>query len=70
VAKEKIDRLPAGSLRPRIVADHGSANTAKFTRENIEVQGFDLWLSGIGRPTGNARTERAIGTLKEEEIKL
>jgi len=70
VAKEKIDRLPAGSLRPRIVADHGSANTAKFTRENIEVQGLDLWLSGIGRPTGNARTERAIGTLKEEEIKL
>jgi len=32
VAKEKVDRLPAGYLRPRIVADHGSANASKFTR--------------------------------------
>ena len=70
VSKEKIDQLPSTDLKPRIVADHGSANTSKFTRQNIEVQGLDLWLSGIGRPTGNARTERAIGTLKEEEIKL
>lgn len=70
VAKEKIDLLPIDSMRPRLVADHGSANTAKYTRENIEIQGLDLWLSGIGRPTGNARTERTIGTLKEEEIKL
>ncbi len=37
---------------------------------NIEVQGLELWLSGIGRPTGNARTERVMGTLKREEIKL
>ncbi len=70
VAKGKIDQLPPDTLRPRIVADHGSANTAKYTRENIEVQGLHLWLSGISRPTGNARTERVIGTLKEEEIKL
>jgi putative transposase len=70
VAKEEIDRLPPGVLKPRIVADHGSANTAAYTRQNIEVQGLDLWLSGIGRPTGNARTERTIGTLKQEEIKL
>jgi len=70
VAKQKIDLLPEGTMRPRIVADHGSANTGKLTRENIEVQGLELWLSGIGRPTGNARTERTIGTLKEEEIKL
>jgi putative transposase len=70
VAAERIDELPEGALKPRLVADHGSANTSKYTRSNIEVQGLDLWLSGVGRPTGNARTERVIGTLKEEEIKL
>ena len=70
VATEGIDALPEGAMKPRIVADHGSANIAAYTRKNIEVQGLDLWLSGIGRPTGNARTERVIGTLKREEIKL
>lgn len=70
VAAEKIDQLPAGAMKPRIVADHGSANIASYTRSNIEIQGLDLWLSGIGRPTGNARTERTIGTLKHEEINL
>lgn len=70
VAIENIDSLPEGELRPRIVADHGSANIAQYTKDNIEVQGLELWLSGIGRPTGNARTERAIGTLKREEINL
>jgi len=58
------------ALKPRLVADHGSANIAKYTRTNIEVQGLDLWLSGVGRPTGNARTERVMGTLKREEIDL
>lgn len=70
VAVEGIDELPEGAMKPRVVADHGSANVAAYTRKNIEVQGLDLWLSGIGRPTGNARTERVIGTLKREEIKL
>lgn len=70
VALEGIDALPEGSMKPRIVADHGSANIAAYTRKNIEIQGLDLWLSGIGRPTGNARTERVMGTLKREEIKL
>ncbi len=70
VITENIDRLPHGSLKPIVVADHGSANTAKYTRSNIEIQGLKLWLSGIGRPTGNARTERVIGTLKREEINL
>lgn len=70
VAIEGIDELPEGAMKPRVVADHGSANVAAYTRKNIEVQGLDLWLSGIGRPTGNARTERVIGTLKREEIKL
>lgn len=70
VALEKIDLLPKGDLKPFIVADHGSANIAAYTRSNIEVQGLTLWLSGIGRPTGNARTERVIGTLKREEIYL
>ena len=70
IASEKIDQLLPGATRPRIVADHGSANTAAYTRDNIEIQGLDLWLSGIGRPTGNARTERTIGTLKHEEISL
>lgn len=70
VAVEKIDELPAGAMRPRLVADHGSANISKYTRTNVEVQGLELWLSGIGRPTGNARTERVIGTLKAEEITL
>jgi len=70
VAIERIDFLPPTSLRPIVVADHGSANIAKYTRENIEIQGLKLWLSGIGRPTGNARTERVIGTLKREEINL
>lgn len=69
-ATEGIDKLSKGELRPIVVADHGSANTAEYTRENIEVLGLDLWLCGIGRPTGNARTERTIGTLKNEEIKL
>jgi putative transposase len=70
VATEGIDLLPEGAMKPRIVADHGSANIAEYTRKNIEVQGLDLWLSGIGRPTGNARTERVMGTLKREEINL
>jgi transposase InsO family protein len=70
VAAENIDKLPPGAMKPRIVADHGSANTASYTRENIEIQGLELWLSGIGRATGNARTERTIGTLKREEINL
>lgn len=70
VATEGIDQLPEGAMKPRVVADHGSANIAAYTRENIKVQGLDLWLCGIGRPTGNARTERLMGTLKREEIKL
>ena len=70
VATEGIDELPEGAMKPRVVADHGSANIAAYTKKNIEVQGLDLWLSGIGRPTGNARTERVMGTLKREEIKL
>ena len=70
VAIERIDELGADELKPRLVADHGSANIAKYTRTNIEVQGLDLWLSGVGRPTGNARTERVMGTLKREEINL
>ena len=70
VAIERIEELPNDVLRPRLVADHGSANIAKYTRSNIEIQGLDYWLSGIGRPTGNARTERVIGTLKHEEINL
>jgi len=70
VATEQIDLLPAHALRPRLVLDHGSPNVSRNTRSNVEVQGLELWLSGIGRPTGNARTERVIGTLKHEEIKL
>jgi transposase InsO family protein len=70
VAIERIEELGPDILRPRLVADHGSANAAKYTRTNIEVQGLDLWLSGVGRPTGNARTERVMGTLKREEIDL
>lgn len=70
VAAEGIDLLPAGAMKPYVVADHGSANAAKYTKHNIEIQGLKLWLSGIGRPTGNARTERVIGTLKREEINL
>lgn len=70
VAAEDIDTLPDTAMKPRLVADHGSANIAKYTRDNVEVQGLELWLSGIGRPTGNARTERVIGTLKREEIEL
>ena len=70
VAVEGIDKLPNGAMKPRVVADHGSANIATYTKQNIEVQGLDLWLSGIGRPTGNARTERVMGTLKREEIRL
>ena len=70
VATERIDELGPDALKPRLVADHGSANIAKYTRTNIEVQGLDLWLCGVGRPTGNARTERVMGTLKREEINL
>ena len=70
VATEKVDLLSASELRPIVVADHGSANASKYTKANIEIQGLKLWLSGIGRPTGNARTERVIGTLKREEINL
>jgi transposase InsO family protein len=70
VAIERIDLMPKNVLKPFVVADHGSANCAKYTKNNIEIQGLKLWLSGIGRPTGNARTERVIGTLKREEIDL
>lgn len=70
VAIERIDQIPEGHLKPRVIADHGSANISKYTRSNIEVQGLKLWLSGIRRPTGNGRTERVIGTLKREEINL
>ncbi|MGD9729223.1 MAG: transposase [Nitrospiraceae bacterium] len=67
---EGLDHLPDSAMKPIVVADHGSANAAEYTRHNIEIQGLRLWLSGIGRPTGNARTERVIGTLKREEINL
>lgn len=70
VASERLDLLRKGSMKPIVVADHGSANASKYTKHNIEIQGLKLWLSGIGRPTGNARTERVIGTLKREEIYL
>ena len=70
VALEEIDLLPEGAMKPFVVADHGSANTAAYTKHNIKIQGLTLWLSGIGRPTGNARTERLMGTLKREEINL
>lgn len=70
VATEEIEKLPLTQLRPIVVADHGSANSSKHTRTNIEFLGLELWLSGVGRPTGNARTERVIGTLKREEILL
>lgn len=70
VAIERLDLLRKGSMKPIVVADHGSANASKYTKHNIEIQGLKLWLSGIGRPTGNARTERVIGTLKREEINL
>jgi putative transposase len=70
VATERLDLLRKGSMKPIVVADHGSANASKYTKHNIEIQGLKLWLSGIGRPTGNARTERVIGTLKREEINL
>lgn len=70
VAAERIDLLPPERMKPTVVADHGSANASKYTKHNIEIQGLKLWLSGIGRPTGNARTERVIGTLKREEINL
>ncbi|MBK9322984.1 MAG: transposase [Bdellovibrionaceae bacterium] len=70
VAAERIDLLPPARMKPTVVADHGSANASKYTKHNIEIQGLKLWLSGIGRPTGNARTERVIGTLKREEINL
>ncbi len=69
-AQQNIDQLPEDALRPIVVADHGSANACKHTKNNIEILGLTLWLCGIGRPTGNARTERTIGTLKNEEIKL
>jgi putative transposase len=67
---EGLDQLPENAMKPTVVADHGSANAAQYTKHNIEIQGLKLWLSGIGRPTGNARTERVIGTLKREEINL
>jgi len=54
VAKEEIDLLPEGAMKPMVVADHGSANVSRHTKSNIEIQGLSLWLSGIGRPTGNA----------------
>lgn len=70
VAQQGIDELPQDAMRPIVVADHGSPNTASYTEENVEFLGLDLWLCGIARPTGNARTERTIGTLKHEEISL
>jgi len=68
VAREKLDLLPAGAMKPIVVADHGSANNNSYTEKNLEFLGLDLWLCGVGRPTGNARTERVIGTLRREEL--
>jgi putative transposase len=70
VAAEEIDLLPEKALRPIVVADHGSANTAEYTANNLKILGLNLWLSGIGRPTGNARTERTFGTIRREELAL
>lgn len=68
VARENLDSLPEGALKPIVVADHGSANNNSYTEKNLEILGLDLWLCGVGRPTGNARTERVIGTLRREEL--
>lgn len=57
-------------MKPIVVAEHGSENASICTKENVEIQGLNLWLSDIGRPPGNTRTERVIGTLKREEINL
>jgi transposase InsO family protein len=67
----KSERSVRGyGVRPIVVADHALANASKHTRTNIEFLGLELCLSGVGRATGNARTERLIGTLKREEILL
>lgn len=68
VSKEKLDSLADVAMKPIVVADHGSANNNSFTKKNLEILGLDLWLCGVGRPTGNARTERVIGTLRREEL--
>ena len=68
VAKEKLDLLADSSMKPIVVADHGSANNNSYTEKNLEFLGLDLWLCGVGRPTGTARTERVIGTLRREEL--
>lgn len=47
-----------------------SVVTGAVAKEDIENLGLELWLSGVGRPTGNARTERVIGTLKRAEVLL
>lgn len=42
VAIEQIDLLSDDHLKPYVVPDHGSANTAAYTKNNIEIRGLKL----------------------------
>lgn len=64
-----LDKPP--EERPLLVSDQGAPNkanaTAKFLRQMLRVQHR---LAAVNRPTGNARTERVIGTLRDAELNL
>ena len=68
VAQEETDLLREDEMKPCLVIDHGVANISRYTHRNLEVMGLEIWLSDIGRPTGNARTKRVIITLKQGEL--
>ncbi len=57
--------------RPLLVSDQGAPNkahsTAHFLKQLLQVKHR---LAAVDRPTGNARTERVIGTLRDVELNL
>lgn len=64
-----LDRPP--ERRPLLVSDQGAPNkshsTAHFLKELLKVKHR---LAAVNRPTGNARTERVMGTLRDLELNL
>jgi len=58
------------SIKPELRVDRGSPNTSWVTKEFFALIQAELSFARVRRPTDNAITERAFGTIKQEEIYL
>lgn len=62
--------IDSKNLKPMVVSDHGAPNLSRPTQKVIQELELEHRLAAVQRPTGNARCERAIGSIKREEVDL